>query len=552
MSALLNMLAGWCALAAALIITPWCLAGWLRGTASPLARAALAAALGVVLNMAIPIAFHLTGIPILRLPLAAAHLLACSAAAVGLRLLHSPFPPPLRRPTPATLAVTAALVVFLLPWTPLGGIDTYKWLDLAQSVRMDRAVPWLVHPLSLAGFTPRSYPSAQPLLLGTIQVLGGFRADGGYALISLWNAAAGAATAAWFWQVWRGSSRGAACFAAFYVLSPVFMRYTQWATGRGVFLTILPLFIGCLLQRRLLPALATGLLLFTCHKTAVVAVPVLLAAAAVACLPWPAGLWLPRAALALSLAAGLLFAAPVGGGPAARVFGWLRYDVVRFAWMTPVLLAGWWWRGKDWSACYAARLVLLAAALFLPPAHHREMYAAMAALPLVAIGAADTLEFAARRNMRPWYALALALSLLCALGVVAVRNANDMPGRLVRAARFLEDYDPRGPFRVLSPAKASLLQGWLSGCPRYRVSPGMGRFRLAERPAIAWRDPLKAYPQIAGWLRNLARDPSIETSWYGDVARRYHFTLDAAPPGPASARLIYEQDGVRIYQEDIP
>jgi len=77
-----------------------------------------------------------------------------------------------------------------------------------------------------------------------------------------------------------GNSRVALWTAFFYGFSPVFVRYNHWATGRGLFLALFPLFILSIIRLPGLKAwgglLLTGLLMTLSHKAGCVAVPALL------------------------------------------------------------------------------------------------------------------------------------------------------------------------------------------------------------------------------------------------------------------------------------
>jgi len=39
-----------------------------------------------------------------------------------------------------------------------------------------------------------------------------------------------------------------------------------------------------------------------------------------------------------------------------------------------------------------------------------------------------------------------------------------------------------------------------------------------------------------------------ETSWYGNSRRHYHFIIGGQGRAPGNATLIYEQDGIAIYE----
>ena len=158
--------------------------------------AATSGIVSLVLVCSVALILHITKTPITALSLAASHLMIlCLVGAIAL----------LRRPSlrirlesdewRLLLPGVAVLLLIIFPYTTFTGIDAYKWQDLASSIRVEASLPWLVHPLSLLGFTPRSYPSAYPIQLGTIQILGGLGIGGGFFVASVLTALLGTACA---------------------------------------------------------------------------------------------------------------------------------------------------------------------------------------------------------------------------------------------------------------------------------------------------------------------------------------------------------------------
>ncbi|MGQ9662434.1 MAG: hypothetical protein ACUVWX_08885, partial [Kiritimatiellia bacterium] len=234
------------------------------------------------INLAVPIALHMLSLPISSFSLTCSHsglalvlLASCRFAGVQIRPAHG---------SPDTarwlLLLLAGFAILVLPFTYLAGVDTYKWQDLATIVRVDQRISWLVHPLSLFGFTPRSYPSAQPLLLATIQILGGLDVDWGFYITSLILGATGTLTAFVLGRSFFNSDGAALWSAVLYTFSPVFMRYNHWATGRGLFVSLFPLYLLAIL-RLPRPSAVAGLIgcsimLALAHKTGLIAGPLVL------------------------------------------------------------------------------------------------------------------------------------------------------------------------------------------------------------------------------------------------------------------------------------
>jgi hypothetical protein len=551
------------ALIPAIALTPFML---VRMIAPSLARAPLVAVAGatsLLLNASVPLLLHLLRVPIHAPSLAAVHwglfliLFAVAALIPALkrRVLcrrqageeGSSFLMDRMPWIPAFLF--AALI---LPVTHLAGIDTYKWQDLATAVRVEQCIPWLVHPLSLFGFTPRSYPSIQPLTMASIQILGGLGVDGGYYIVSLLSGLTGLFAALWLGTVLFPSHVPAMLFGVFYAFSPVFLRYNHWATGRGVFVALLPLFlIACLRLPRLaallaLPALAAMLCL--AHKAGLVAVPLILAAL-------PFGLLLPRRdirwlrillVVPFAVAAGLL----AGTSLTSSVVGLATRSITRFGWYIPaaalaILAVREWWSRPAW------RLLFFPALLTVPLAFHKEMYGALLTLPFVCHAATAAASSAMERWPLHRAALlraALALTVAGALAIIAHRTWTATPRDVWRAAMFLEQYDPLGPFRIDAPdGPRTQVQAYCSGCPRFTVRPASARAPVALRPAPALRWPLRTDAQVwIDYLRHAFAAGEAEVEWYGDCPRSYWLVIhgDGLRPG---GRLLYRDGELDLY-----
>ncbi len=337
----------------------------------------------------------------------------------------------------------------MLPITHLTGIDTYKWQDLASATAVEQNVPWLIHPLALFGFTVRSYPSAHPLCLATIQILTGFGVDWGIYLVSVMVGTIGLTGAFWFGTAVASPTpdrqRYALWFAFLYVFSPVFMRYTYWATGRGLFLAVFPLFLLALLRTPTPMATAglllTGMLLPLTHKTGCVAVLLVAATACMtpACRCLTSRKRLLLAMLPFAVAAMLLSPSLLASWPFGTPVGLLRQAVSRFCWYLPVAIVGL-VAAPNWWCAPPRRRLMVPMLLSLPLAFTEEMYGAMIALPFVVSATARGVQLATETwrptNRHIPRALA-ALTLLSALDIVIHRAAPATPRRVRAAAAFI-------------------------------------------------------------------------------------------------------------------
>lgn len=550
----IEVMLGWGAIPLALLVNPLvvvrCLAPRVDRARLPL-RVALVA---LVMQPMVALLFHLVRIPISPIPLASFHAVVVVAGCAVLRIGR-------RRLLPATgawprgqfwLFLLLAMLVF--PFTHLGGIDAYKWGDLATAIALERNVPWLVHPLSLLGFTPRSYPSLHPMLMGPIRALGGTGLSAAFFLASLVMCAVGVTSAACLGVKLGLPKRETLLFAALYVLSPVFIRYVHWGTGRGAFLAVLPLFVAAVLnlpRARAWPlALFSGLLLVLAHKTGlicVLALPLVRVAA----------LFLPRrfpllglALLVLSFAVSLAFA-PVRyvGGPIGSLLGWIRYDLARFAWISPALGLAAVLAPRKLFGASDSRFMWAALIVTFPVAHHMEMYPAMIALPFIVYAGILALRVLQRRlpgRTERQTGVVLLLSLVGALAIVIQRSVEATPHRVYLAARHIETIDPYGPLEIVSPWR-SRIQGIVTGAPRFTVEREAGaRISIGAPPPLIL-PPRRLVRAWAGYIRGMV-DTGATADWYGSPQRRYHVLPAPAPPPPGATRIYHHHD-VMIYIE---
>jgi len=523
----------------------------------------------LVLNAVVPVTLHISGIHIVPVSLAVAHwtlagvLMTFTVMRSGTRIL-----PPMSPAAGHVLLLWGGLCLLVLPFTHLAGIDTYKWQDLAANIRAQQSVAWLMHPLSLLGFTPRSYPSAQPLLLATVQMLGGLGVDWGYYMVSVVCAGTGILAAYQLGRICFDKADRALCFAFFYTFSPVFVRYTHWATGRGFFLALLPLFLAGVVElpkrRAWVPFVAGALLLPFTHKVGLIAVAVIslvtIPAIILGCL---AGIvarrpsrgvqrmrWAVAASIIVVSGCAILVAPSVlAPFPIGSMLGALRLAVTRFGWMLPFSLAG--ILSSAWMDVVARRRLLPALLVTFPIAFNNEMYGALIHLPLLVLGACAGL-FAMEEQ---WPRLAasarraaIALTVTGALVIVGYRSAGATPRRVRAAARFLEARDSRGPFRIVAPGDArQQIQGYVSGCPRFSVrAVGPRRARLNPAP------PLHGNPRLvlAAWVsytRHVFSVSGLECDLYGRDPYYYHVVIDGQGRRPSGSAELYNSDNIQVY-----
>jgi len=591
------------ALLPALLLTPCLIANFLCRRSNRLVLATATTATALLLNLLIPVSMHLLGIPIIPIHLAVVHWLAFSLALLLNTLQSTPHSPlstlhsllSTLHPPLSTLSALFLLALLLFPYTHFTGIDTYRWQDLATSVRMEESIPWLAHPLSLLGFTARSYPSAQPLLLATIQILGGLGVEWGFYLLSLWTAFAGFLCAYVFAAKLfpgnalssqldgdmtcrnGGATSNAApryaggqrrplfsppfCFALLYVLSPVFIRYAHWATGRGVFLAIYPLFLAVVLDLPRLRAWLTLLILLpllaTTHKVGLIApVVVLLLSASSAVLPRRCHrLMVAAFGFPFLLAAFALVPPAYIPAPAGNILGLLRFSITRFGWMIPVAALGL-LGPSDIFAKPAMRRLFPAILIAIPLAYESQMYGALAALPFVVVAAAlgvEWISMAVYRSQHRQLSLRVAFGILVLLAVaptiatVVHRSLIATPEPVHRAAMFLEEYDPEGPFMIHAPGRArTQIQAYVSGCPRFSVVARANPVLTFAHPPPLTGNPRRVLRTWISYARGCLTVPEISTDYYGVNPRHYYFIINGKGNHPTNTTTIYDQDTVRI------
>ena len=544
------ILVGLPALAAALLFSPLMISALLTGSRRATAIATGAGMAGFALNTAVPVLLHWTGTPITRSSLGGTHLAiscalagCCAARRVSFKGI---------RFDGWQIPTAAAILAFLfVPWTYLAGIDTYKWQCLASNVRLAQCIPWLIHPLSLLGFTPRAYPAAQPLFLATTQILAPVGVDWGFYLVSLFTSVTGLCAAYELGLQRFGAPRTALWLAVLYVSSPVFIRYTHWATGRGVFMAVLPMVLlhaGSLPRPRAVAGLAvSACLLALSHKTGLVTLAVLAAGAAAApmfCGPvFRPALWLMG--IVAAIAAPVI--APPGffPGPFGHLVGAARTAITRFGILLPFIPA--------FAMAAPARPVLSTRALLLPGflffllSFDSDMYAALPATLLAALATTalvsrlDGHKFAGK--VRTLVVASLAIG---ALAIVGNRNLAATPRYVHRAALVIETLDPEGPMLVEAPGMARRqLHAYVSGCPRFEVHPSSSEIIFAPFPSIRGAPSAVLRSWIA-WGRDAVAIDDVVTDWYGNPHAIYHVRIRGEGTIPAGSEIVYSDADVVI------
>lgn len=509
----------------------------------------------LVFNAAIPLCLHLAGVRISLPTLAAVHASAAFLAVAGLRIRRLSLIPAAGEWPILDLLLFGLLAILVFPFTHLAGIDTYKWCDLATELAARGQVTWLVHPLSLLGYTARSYPSLHPLFMGGIRCLGATSVETAFYLTSLAIAGTGVACAHFLAQGLGFSRRDRTIFAALYTLAPVFVRYAHWGTGRGFFLALLPLFVGALARLPRASAwplcIGSGILLTLSHKTGLVAVallPLLRLLAPV----FPKKRPVMATILILCSFAGSLSFAPCNflPGIAGCVAGLAYTDLVRFGWMLPTLVVVAVFAPRRIFTLSTSGYMWLGLAILMPVSHHIQMYPAMVFLPFAVYGGMAALkalrEALPQQSLRIAYLIA-ALTLAGATGIVAKRSIDATPERIHRAAMFVERLDPQGPFVVKAGNSRARIQGILTGCPRFEagIDPTQSPSRPKPPPL---RGPVRA--TVNAWAAYLRNALSVEstTDWYGDTSLQYWFIIDGDIHPPQNGEVIYDQDDVKVYR----
>ncbi len=557
MGQILHVIASLATVAWSVFLVPWVLVRALLPGAGLAGSFAASGMLALFLHGSIPVALHLSAIPVSRPVLLLVHAAVSLVAGAAFLVRRPGWKPPAGDTDRTLVGIIIVFCLLILPFTRLAGIDTYKWQGLATNVAVEAAIPWLVHPLSLLGFTPRAYPSAQPLALASIQIIGDTGVDWGFYFFSVLSLLIGASGSLLLGKALFTRPDRAAWLCALYVFSPVFTRYNHWATGRGLFLSVFVLMLACALSLRVskparLCLVACALLLPFTHKVGLAGLVIGLLLG-VSCLVLPrlrSPVFMGILTLPFVLLAMILSAPRWLPGPAGLAGGFTAASITRFGWMIPVAAVGI-LCSPHWLTDRRRRALVLPMLLTLPLAYPRDMYGAMLALPFVCAAAATgffCLQDRFHKHIRLLSLCAALLTLAGCLAIILNRNLAATPPRVYRAAMALEAYDPTGPFRVHAPGRARVqIHAYVSGCPRFTVTPG-------TNSVITFRTPpsLSGPPQdvAVNWIdygRNFFTIPELATDWYGADPRHYYITIDGTGDVPHGGAMIYDADDIRIY-----
>lgn len=513
----------------------------------------------VGLNTTVPILLHMGSIPITANSLSVTHGITALVILGIFRIFGTRNNSAASEPYPSILPLTFLIfIVLVIPFTHMAGVDTFKWQDLAGNIAVEGRISWLVHPLSLLGFTPRAYNSnAQPLVLATIQIMGHTGVDWGFYILSLALGFTGI-SGAWRLGLFLFSSRRqAAWFAFLYGMAPVFMRYNYWATGRGMLLALLPVFLLVLFKAPFfhrdstekplhwlswlaaLPAMTV--LLALSHKAGcigILLIPILLLLSPILLLA--SGRKSMALLLLVSLSVGFMLA-----GFSPVWFGWSL--LTRFGLLLPLALWGL-VTPPTRSAPHHLRGMRTAALALLPLSCILDMYGAMLALPFITFAAViGFTEWSNRwRNASP---VLFAGSVAAACSIVINQAMYSPTQAEYRTAQFLERYDPKGPFRIEAPERTrTFVQAYVSGCPRFTVD-------TTHTSLIGLRSPpkLTGKPHIDAWLcihylRGIFFLKDSDTDWYGRGNKLYTITVNGeGQPPPQGAQLLYTDGPLKLF-----
>ncbi len=576
-----------------LLLTLAVMAGRVIGRQQNLISAmAVGGALVVALTTFVTVSLHYLEIPIttgrLLLIYIAINVLLTAMHTVTCRQMPWVITPDITR---LLLPGLALFAVIILPYTHFTGIDTYKWQDLATAVNVEQNIPWLVHPLSLLGFTPRSYPSAQPILLATIQIIGNLGIDAGFAVLSLFIAVLGCAAAYFFGLRAFRKPQTAAIYALLYIYTPVFTRYTHWATGRGLFLALFPLLLATMIPPnsriddqpdklitsrdpfsvfqyfrfsvfQIFPLL---LLLSLSHKVGFIIalsfIPIYLSGFLV---PKQSRRMLviisilPSAVLALFVVSRTMLPFPAG-----NAIGIVRYSLTRFGILMPLAILGLiapvnLFANIKWRRLYPLMLIAI------PLAFERHMYGALIAAPLITLAATEGVvwlwgkssvasnQHPADQQAKNLLALSsklfFAITIAFAIATVVHRSRIATSRPVYHAAQFLEQHDPLGPYIINAPGRVrTQVQAYVSGCPRFNLTTGTNSVIKISAPPNIKGNPRKVLQNWTTYMRGFMTVPEIATDWYGKNPRRYYITINDQGTHPPEAKQIYNKNGVKIY-----
>ncbi len=549
-----------------LAIAPYCFTRILLPRLKFSATMLIAAIITALLNIVIPVILHLAKQPITQVSLLKIHILLTVISYIWFRLRKIPLLPQAQQTDKYLLGIIAVFAVMVIPFTPLTGIDTYKWLDLAKTMRVEHDVSWLVHPLSLFGFTGRSYPNAQPLILGSIMTISNLGVEWSFYFMSLLSGAIGILSAFFLIRKCFHNRFIAVWGAGFYGFSPVFMRYNHWATGRGLFLALFPLFLLALInlfsgippgQKRikyiflnLCGILLFGFLLPLSHKVGMITL-ILIFASLIPAVILPRKkfsfliilFFIPAAIIAMAISPRIILPTPAG-----QVAGCLYMSLSRFGWLLPLAVAGILLPG-NWFTNRRLRILFPAMLMSIAISCARDMYGALIALIFVTIAAVNGFFWFLRKFPAYRREIKFVTSIFIIAGALVIvinRSAHATPRRIRDAALFLNSYDPYGPFMITSDRWRTKIQGYTTGCPRFNLVKSKNFKVNFHHPPSFKGSPAQILANWTTYTRNIIGISGLRVYYYGKNPRHYFLRIDKNTSIPKGTTCIYKKNGVEI------
>ena len=129
------------------------------------------------------------------------------------------------------------------------GMDSFYIHSLANSILTNGHAEWVIHPLSVIGLYPMSYPSGIPFLLSELSSVTGMNMESTILFISLFFGVLGVFSM--YLLAKEIKDDNLFIFLAIFVFStsPIFIDYTSWTiTTRGALIALVPLFIWAILK----------------------------------------------------------------------------------------------------------------------------------------------------------------------------------------------------------------------------------------------------------------------------------------------------------------
>ncbi|GEM_PF-2678946 len=164
-------------------------------------------------------------------------------------------------------AILLVTILIRIPFTPHEiGYDSFRTHWMAESILKEGTAKWIVHPASLFGLYPYSYPSFVPYMLAILSVVLGISIKFTILIYSILLSVISILFMFIFARFGYKKIEIAIFSSLFFVISPIFLDFTIWsASTRNLFITLMPLLLFLLLKyekTRKNTFLALSLLLF--------------------------------------------------------------------------------------------------------------------------------------------------------------------------------------------------------------------------------------------------------------------------------------------------